>query len=125
MAEDLKDDYIVENKNSENAITVRNGNFYWLTEEDKKIKKIKEEEEEEKKRKDESVLKGRTRKERRQEERRTKQAKKELEGEKKKPKEQEQYEVKGTDYKLIIEDVNIEIKKGAFIAILGEYFFAV
>ena len=42
MSEDLKSDYIAENKNSVNAMTVRNGNFYWLKEEDKK--KLQEEE---------------------------------------------------------------------------------
>lgn len=122
MAEDLKDDYITENRGGKNAVAVRNGNFYWLTEKDKKLKKIKEEEEEEKKQKDEAALKRKTRKERKKEERKRRQANKDLEEEKRKAREQEKSELTDTGYRLIIEDVNVEIKKGAFVAILGEYF---
>jgi len=50
QAEDIKLDYIKKEENpiSETAIKVENGNFYWLTEEEKMMKKEKENEKEKK-----------------------------------------------------------------------------
>ena len=101
-AEEINTEYIKKNEVDypETAIRVKSGNFYWLTEEEKKLKKKKEEEEEEKQ--------------------------KEAEGEEKQELVQEEEEeaaaseVSSEGDNLILRDINIEIRKGSFVAILGD-----
>ena len=89
IAEDIELDHI-KRSGLDAAIKVKNGNFYWLTEEEKdKIKKEKET------------------------------------GDKKKEQTESlsvstQNNQANTGYKLILEDINLNIKKGSFVAILGE-----
>ena len=76
-AEEIQADYIKKEESlgcNGTAIKVKNGNFYWLTEEEKQFKKKKEE-------KLEDCLE---------------------------------------EGKLILQDINLKIKKGSFVAILGE-----
>jgi len=128
LAEEVQRDFITRNSslNTDIAIKVQNGNFYWLSEEDKRKKKEKEEEE-----KKEKEKKG----------------KKDGDDKKKKsqvadsnkesivvtshnPPPAQKESVVNTEsllspsdapYKLILKDINVEIKKGSFVAILGEY----
>jgi len=132
QAEDIKLDYIKkeENQISETAIKVENGNFYWLTEEEKMMKKEKEKEKE-KKPGDKATVK----------EEKKKTDKRKVSGELKLNESSQNNEVQldseasqtdlenlgssvlsteGTGYKLILEDINLNIKKGSFVAILGE-----
>ena len=85
MAEDVKVDYISKNAGSENAIKVTNGSFYWLTEEDKKVKKTKEDEA--KKQKEDMSLKTKSKEKRTEEKRRKRREKKEQKRAKKEQKE--------------------------------------
>jgi len=91
-AEEINTEYI---KNNEvdypaTAIKMKNGNFYWMTEEEKKLKKKKEEEEEN-----------------------------EEDGKKKEVVVEEESPAAEGE-KLVLKDINLEIKKGSFVAILGD-----
>ena len=101
MAEDIKADYIKKNEVDypDVAIKMKNGNFYWLTEEEKKLKKKKEEEEAENE--DEEANE--------KEEKSSEEEKKEI---------LEEDEEEGV--KLVLQDMNLDIKKGSFVVILGE-----
>ncbi len=92
-AEEINTEYIKKNEVDfpETAIKVKNGNFYWLTEEEKKLKKKKEEEEKDGE---------------------------EVEEKKEVGVEEEPPVTEGE--KLILKDINLEIKKGSFVAILGD-----
>jgi len=92
-AEEINTEYIKKNEIDypETAIRVKNGNFYWLTEEEKRLKKKREEEENEE---------G--------------DDKKEIVGREEPPASENEGE------KLILKDINLEIKKGSFVAILGD-----
>lgn len=128
-AEEVDLSYMKSNENSDIAICMKNGNFYWLTEEEKEIKKKMEEEEKE----DDEEKKSEENKSSREKE------EEKLEGPIKKRNDVnvnldenplllgsqvvnalEVVENDKLPYKLILKDINIEIKKGSFIAILGE-----
>ena len=112
---------------SDTAIKMENGNFYWLTEAEKVLKKKKEEEEkdedddEEKTKEDKKKLQV-TQKE---ESEATSQSNEiQLDSEDPQSDLENQKESvlssESTEYKLILEDINLNIKKGSFVAILGE-----
>jgi len=118
LAEDIKADYIKRNEVDypETAIKMTNGNFYWLTEEEKKLKKKKEEEEKEEGEEGDGEKKN----------------KKSLEEEKKENLLEEKPASESSDEnenengngnggeKMILKDINLDIKKGSFVAILGD-----
>lgn len=164
LAEEVQLDYIKTDADSDVAIRMRNGNFYWLTEEDKLAKKVKEaeEKEEQEKEKEETQKdkKDMTKEEKKaekmklKEEKRIKKEKEKIEKERKKQankkkvkvvdseninsltetlvissQEQQMPGIRGslirsidgeTTYKPVLENINVDIKKGAFVAILGE-----
>jgi len=95
-AEEIKTEYIKKNEVDypETAIKVKDGNFYWLTEEEKRLKQKKEE----------GKQKG------------AGEEKKEIAQEEEAPAAPEISE----NEKLILKDLNLEIKKGSFVAILGD-----
>ena len=97
LAEEVQRDFITRNDslNTDISVKVQNGNFYWLSEEEKQKKKEKEHEE-----------------------------KKEQDDQKDANSDKEHIDVTShndTPYKLVLQDINVEIKKGSFVAILGEY----
>ena len=98
MAEDIQADYIKKNEDLDVAINMKNGNFYWLTEEEKKLKTKKEEDDEKKKNSEEE--------------------KKEVVEEK--PVSESCGEGESEGEKLILQNIKLDIKKGSFVAILGE-----
>jgi len=97
-AEEINTEYIKKNEVDypDVAVKVKNGNFYWLTEEEKKLKQKKEEEEEKQKQ----------------------------EGKEKKQEvpvsEISSPASENEGEKLILKDINLEVKKGSFVAILGD-----
>jgi len=95
LAEEVQRDFITRNNslNTDTAIKVQNGNFYWLTEEEKQKKKEKEKEE------------------------------KKEQGDDKIDDQQESVNITSHNapYRLVLQDINVEIKKSSFVAILGEY----
>ena len=119
LAEDIQDEYIKKNEVDypDVAIKMTNGNFYWLTEEEKKMKKKKEQEEKEKEKQKEDVEKSeKGEKEEKKDE--GIEEKKEIVVEKQAS--ESSAENEGEGEKLILKDINLEIKKGSFVAILGE-----
>jgi len=136
-AKDVNYGYIKQSDNIETdiAIKMENGNFYWLTEEEKKIQKEKEKEEKEKLEKEN----GKNGENDKKDNEAQKEALKETEevvalqnnevqlDKEASPaldlennlKESENNEP-STGYNLILEDINLTIKKGSFVAILGE-----
>jgi len=105
LAEDIKADYIKKNEVDypETAINIKNGNFYWLTEEEKKLKKKKEEEEAQEGDEDGEKKKEEEKKE-----------------EKPASESSDEIENEGEGEKMILKDINLDIKKGSFVAILGD-----
>jgi len=103
IAEEIQADFIRKNEVDypETAIKVKDGNFYWLTEEEKKLKKKKEEEEKNGAKCDE---------------------KKEEDPKEEAPAASEVSSptTENQGEKLILKDINLEIKKGSFVAILGD-----
>ena len=121
--EDIHYDYIKKDEisNSDQAIKVENGNFYWLTEEEKALKKEKEEKEktqEPQEKKEETETKDI----------------KEVDENKSLHLESEKAQILdaevedksplpnaiASESQLVLEDINLTIKKGSFVAILGE-----
>lgn len=125
LSEDIHLDEIQkqENNDSDVAIKVENGNFYWLTEEEKKLKKEKEKEEKEKLEKEEKENNDKKAIEDKEPPQSSdvildqeNPASNDLEADKK----SSLIEQPNNAYNLILEDINIMIKKGSFVAILGE-----
>jgi len=125
LAEEVQRDFITQSSSldSDTAIKVQNGNFYWLSEEDKKKKKEKEEEDK------------KTEAEKKKKKKKTNDSKKSstvtesIVVTSHNPPAIAQKESIATEsvlspsdlpYKLILKDINLEIKKGSFVAILGE-----
>ncbi len=109
IAEEIQSEFIKKNEVDypDTAIKMKDGNFYWLTEEEKKLKKKKEEEEKQKQAGEEKK-EGESPKEEKKEESPA------LASEVSSPTDENQGE------KLILKDLNLEIKKGSFVAILGD-----
>jgi len=125
LAEEVQRDFITQSSSldSDTAIKVQNGNFYWLSEEDKKKKKEKEEEDK------------KTEAEKKKKKKKTNDSKKSstvtesIVVTSHNPPAIAQKESIATEsvlspsdlpYKLILKDINLEIKKGSFVAILGD-----
>jgi len=142
LADEVRLDYIKTGKSedSDQAIKVENGNFYWLTEKEKILKKEKEEElknkdskkgknnKKDKKKKDKKNKKSIVNKESlssnsdniivttynsNNNNQQNGEAQPALNNE-------EAQGDSNPDYKLILKDINLSIKKGSFVAILGE-----
>ena len=144
IAEDIQLEHIKteENGESDTAIKVQNGNFYWLTEEEKVKKKEKEKEEKKEEEKKKEEGKDKKKKKKAIEEKKIEDEKSissgpesivvssqnnqvNLDPENQSPQDLESDPEKAsssasTGYKLILEDINLNIKKGSFVAILGE-----
>jgi len=144
LADEVRTDYIKTGKaeDSEQAIKVENGNFYWLTEKEKILKKEKEEELKNKDKKG----KGDKKKNKKDKKKRKSVENKEslssnvdtivvstqnngiepngeetsLASDKEEVQNGSVLEQENPEYKLVLKDINISIKKGAFVAILGE-----
>ncbi len=105
---ELKLEYIQKNNVDEDtAIKVQNGNFYWLSEEEKKIKKEAEAAE-----KGEEAPKAEEEKKQEEPEELDKQpldSVAEIKEEEKVP------------IKYVLKDINLHVKKKSFVAVLGEY----
>ena len=120
LAEDIQADYIKKSEDLDVAIKMTNGNFYWLTEEERKLKKKKEDEEKQKAESAEDSggaekAEG-DKKDEKKDDGSGSEEKKEAEVEKQAS---ESLNENGGE-RLILKDINLEIKKGSFVAILGE-----
>lgn len=140
-AEEVQLDYIKRGdiNSSETAIKVRNGSFYWLTDEEKRIKKEKQKEEEmtpKEKKKYEKEKKKEEKKKKKEEKQRLKDEKKKKISQSQtmnidsiiistsnQPLLDGQNQTNSSENSLtrfVVEDVNLEMKRGSFVAILGE-----
>ena len=127
VAEELQADYIKKNESlssGETAIQVKNGNFYWLTEEEKTLKKKKEEEEKQKNAGSGGKPEGKKEKEKKKK-KKEKSQNTESESIKTEEKTENSPTLEGEEgekklEKPVLKDINLEIKKGSFVAVLGE-----
>lgn len=140
LADEIRLDYIKtgNSQDSDQAIKVENGNFYWLTEQEKLLKKKKEEE---LKNKDQKKNKKKNEKKNKKDKKNKKVRENQdsvssradsvvistqhngvqPNGESSiATNKEEVQEDSNPDYRLILKDINLSIKKGSFVAILGE-----
>ncbi|RZK11513.1 MAG: hypothetical protein EOO43_19305 [Flavobacterium sp.] len=127
LAEEVQRDFITQSTSleSDTAIKVQNGNFYWLSEEDKRKKKEKEEED---KKTDDEKKKDKKKKSQVGDSNKASVVQSIVVTSHNPPpfianKESvitESVVDQPVPYKLILKDINLEIKKGSFVAILGE-----
>lgn len=160
QAEDVQLGFIKKGRaeDSDIAIKVKNGNFFWMTEEEKQIKKANEREKEEEEKQEKLGKGNQYRKEKAKREKAEKKKKRKEEKMKKKENKRKSKIVRKNDsktlendsiiissqkqginleappadaegsdtssekhqVKLVTENINLEIKKGSFVAILGE-----